>query len=173
MGIRSCEECKYTKPNIEFYKEQQKEIIIEWERFTQSRKIDTNKVYIDFEAINEIITRIDKRKEYFLYFHDRTKINEFKEVALLVYWINKLRPFTYMEQTPEASHINERFAVFLLMGVCVKFNQSGILKNDGFLKEYIEEIKYSLRYRDLSKEALFLQMDQINVFLLQHSKADC
>lgn len=173
MGIKSCEDCKYTKPDNEFYKKQQAEIYTEWERFTQSFNIDTSKVFIDFEALNEIITRIDKRKEYFLYYHGRTKINEFKEAALLVYWINKLRPFTYMVQSPEASHVNERFAVFLLLGVCVRFDEYGILKTDEFLNKYIQEIKYSLRYRDLSKEALFLQLEQINVFLLQHSKPDC
>lgn len=42
---------------------------------------------------NEVFIRIDKRRDYFIIFHDETYINEIREASLLAYWLIKFKPF--------------------------------------------------------------------------------
>ena len=82
-----------------------------------------------------------------------------KEAALIVYWLLKFRPFSVSVSLPEIAQkyvdINERFALFLLLGAVKRaVDMKGAefsLKND-----YIDLLGYAFRYWDLSKEAMML-----------------
>ena len=47
----------------------------------------------NFSLLLESIVRVDKRKDYFMIFHDDTDINENRISALQAYWIVKFKPF--------------------------------------------------------------------------------
>ena len=53
-----------------------------------------NNIVVDAPAVAEIFVRVDKRKDYFIIFHDDTDMNEIKEAALMAYWILKFKPFS-------------------------------------------------------------------------------
>ena len=183
MSVSNCkheEKCCYNKRDEEYYAQQQSYINHVWEMFVAAYNIDKSRIFIDIEAINDVITRVDMREEYFFYFHKGTKINEYKRTALLAFWINKLRPYTYLlspeefspDEVKEASQINERFATFLLIAIIEYFDKSNALSKE-YLKKFIYEVKYSLRYRDLTKEALILIMEHNHHFAMQTNDGDC
>lgn len=167
------EKTRYTKPDEEYYKTQVKLLNSIFNSFINEKGYNQEYIYIDSDSILDIITRIDKREDYFTYFHN-IKINEFKRGAITCYWINKLRPFHYImpkgKETDEArtiaKSINESFCCYLIISIiqtfCPELLEDKKLK---FTKKFIKDLEYSLRYRNLNKEALILYLEQ---FLYTH-----
>lgn len=188
-SIRICNEnkpelvCSYCKRDEKYYKEKYDEILSLFEMFVNSKRINKADIIHSKQAILDIITRIDKRNEYFQYFHRIKTINEFKNTALLIYWINKLHPFMCVESNnlDEDSlnvyaNINEKFSIFLLMGIIMKHNPQFLGSSDerpGYLGKFIDEIEYSLRFRDISKESLILLLEPLYLNSLIVNNADC
>lgn len=117
-------------------------------------------IVVDTTALAELFVRIDKRKDYFIIFHDDTEINEIKEAALTAYWILKFKPFSIKSDNPvllrKYSQINEAFAVFVLYST-IKEETKRIAGMDfSISKEYNQKIMYAFKYWDISKEALML-----------------
>lgn len=111
-------------------------------------------VVLDPKAIGEIIVRVDKRRDYFLVFHDQTEMNEIKEAALYAYWILKFRPISV--SNPKYNNINDTFALFMIFSM-VKRKRRLVGKKDFPLsKDYVNKLSYAFAYWDLSKEALIV-----------------
>ena len=115
---------------------------------------------VDTPAIAEIFVRVDKRKDYFIIFHDDTDMNEVKEAALMAYWILKFKPFSIksddMVLCRKYSQINEAFAVFVLYST-IKEETKRIGGMDFLIsREYNQKIMYAFKFWDISKEALML-----------------
>ena len=124
-----------------------------------STDIELNKM-----LLGEAVVRIDKRRDYFVIFHDETEINEVKEAALWAYWIVKFKPIRIKqdklnqlgsEVRAHLEHFNESFAVFMIYSAVaaeaekchVKFHVN---------KEYTKKISYAFRYWHLNKSALMM-----------------
>lgn len=110
----------------------------------------------------EVIVRVDKRKDYYNYFHDLNSISEFKETALLCFWIIKLKPFTILKKDSVLRNsTNEMFSLYLIFGI-IKRRLDMLNKTFSYPPErYIKDIIYSFKYRDLSKEAMILLVDSL------------
>ena len=128
-----------------------------------SKGLDTEQLSRNDRTLYTIIERVYKRKYYFLVFQDGCKISEYKEASLLAYWILKLRPLWIDPKCEiidqfEKYDVNEYFALFVLSSVLNTdvFSDDAIFKD----KDYIEELLYSMRFRDLTKEAFMLLMDE-------------
>lgn len=165
---------KYTKPAEDYYQKQAEKINELFCLFLDAKGYTYDNIQVDLETIYDIITRIDKREDYFSYFHN-ININEFKRGALTCYWINKLRPFHYVVPDNDkgneairkiAANINESFCCYIINSIIQKFCPELLdEKRAKFSKKFIGDFEYSLRYRDLSKEALILYVEQ---FLYTH-----
>ena len=119
-----------------------------------------NNIVVDAPAVAEIFVRVDKRKDYFIIFHDDTDMNEIKEAALMAYWILKFKPFSVKSEDivvrRKYSQINEAFAVFILYSTIKE--ETKRIEGMEFLisKEFNQKIMYAFKFWDISKEALML-----------------
>lgn len=139
------------------------------ERFREylqvTEELKTEDVDVNTSLLCEALVRIDKRKDYFLIFHDSTDISEIKETALLAYWLIKLKPFRVNKDNTamykKYVHINEAFAIFLIYSVV---KQESICHKDVefcITDEYNKKIRYAFCYWDISKEALMLVVESL------------
>lgn len=157
----------YTEPSPEYIdKELEKfeEII---EQFCELSQIDKNRVEVNFQTLKDAIIRVDMRKLYFKIYHSNMAANEYKViVGLECFWILKLRPF-WMKLEPNdppevmriATWINEKIALHMACSVLEQYNPEFFAEGRDICKSYCEELEYSFRYRDLSKESMFLMFD--------------
>ena len=117
-------------------------------------------IAVDAPALAEMFVRVDKRKDYFIIFHDDTEMNEIKESALMVYWLLKFKPFSIKSKDIELcrkySQINEAFAVFILYSTIKEETKRINGMNFSISKEYNQKIMYAFKFWDISKEALML-----------------
>lgn len=130
--------------------------------FLDTNELDKEAVIINKNSLVEVAIRVDKRKHYYHVFHGIEHISEFKEIALYVFWILKLKPFGMKDENHKiASSINEHFAVHLILltmkSCCSKKKRAYIHP----CREFIDDIIYSLRFQDISKEALMLFIDTL------------
>jgi hypothetical protein len=109
----------------------------------------------------EIIERIWKRKIYFQVFHNVNGLNELKESSLYCFWILKLQPFAWMNDKPNYE-LNALIALWLFTNG-LKFYAAKVRKKVNLSKNIIENLYYSFRFRDLSKEAI-MDLAEIMVF---------
>lgn len=127
-------------------------------------------IIIDESALFQIITKVDQRKQYFLFFH-HLDVSDFKELALNCFWIIKLKPIVSKqpieddEKQMAFSSINEKFVVYYIIKefrALLDVNRLPQIALDKmFNDEYIYELIYSFTYRDISKEAMILLMETI------------
>ena len=117
-------------------------------------------IIINRPLLTELLVRIDKRKDYFVIFHDDTEMNEIKESALTAYWILKFKPFSIKDNIPELrmkyERINEAFAVFVIYSAIKEKSKYVQDMNFSISKEYNKKIMYGFKFWDISKEALML-----------------
>lgn len=126
------------------------------------------KIEVNPETFIDIFLRYDERILYFYIFHQGMEPNQHKRLALLVFWIVKLKPLKirvlsngYSKETSHLeSTINESFGVYMVRAFLESFYKGLKLP-----ETYLEELQYSLRYRDLSKESLYLCIDQFYHFM--------
>lgn len=131
-----------------------------FEEFAETVELDMEDVDFDFKLINEVNLRVDKRKDYYIIFHD-TVLNEVREAALTAFWILKFKPFliTNHEKDQRELNINCGFAAYVILSavreyICRKYGGDKSFEiRDG---EYLSRFKYSLKYWDLSKESMMM-----------------
>ena len=141
------------------------------EKFLNDNGYKKDSVFLDDNALFQIISKVNQRKQYFVFFH-QLDISDFKEVALNCFWFLKLKPISLqkdllsVEQRFELSAINEKFVVYYLikefraLSDTLEKPQEEI---DAFFdEEYIYELVYSFMYRDISKEALILLVETMS-----------
>ena len=115
------------------------------------------------EILVDIFLRYDEKMLYFYIFHQGMIPSQHKRLALIVFWIVKLKPIqvkvlnkSYLEETSLlAATINESFGVYV-----IRVFLEGLYRGLKLPDSYLQELQYSLRYRDLSKESLYLCLDQ-------------
>ena len=125
-------------------------------------------IIINNVLVGEIFTRIDKRKEYFIIFHDNTLISDIKEAALIAYWILKFKPFSLdMAVLSKNKYIRicDGFAFYVILSA-MKESLNRIDKELKLSDECIDKVLYAFKYWDLSKEALMLIAETLYESLL-------
>jgi hypothetical protein len=110
------------------------------------------------DVLYEIVDRIEKRKVYFHIFYNGCEMGELNEGSLMCFWILKLTPFT-SSRVP-TSALNARIAVSVFFSVLFYIAKIRNKKVNS-TKEIIEDIFYSFRFRDLSKEAIMLLAESL------------
>ena len=172
MSIQNCKtSCHYEKPNENYYKHCIEFLFETFQDFLHNKDFKMDDIIVDLDALRDIFTRVDKRKDYFRYFHN-IEINEFKESAVTAYWINKLRPFSFTKKwlknhsnkgdaSLSRDHwINERFATYILVCIMKKYSPDMFIGERQYhSKKVIDEIIYSFRFRDMNKENLILFLE--------------
>ncbi len=130
-----------------------------------SLKFETD-YFIQERSLFEIIKRTDKRKVYYHVFHkiQYPEINEIKEVGIIAYWINTLKPFSVVNKnSPIYNSPNERLALTLILGTISSLYKKkyGTDKNMPNLTEDAEiNYIYYFKYCDVSRESMiqFVEM---------------
>jgi hypothetical protein len=149
---------KYSPLTAEEIQSELTEIEQVWKIFIEKyEKTPYKEFNVNKDDLIEVIERVDKRKDYYYYFHDidNGNMSEYKEVALKCFWIVKLRPFRMENPISDLfDFVNERFGLYLIFCILHKeLSESGhklILPSKSFIKNII----YSLKYQDISKEAI-------------------
>lgn len=127
--------------------------------------LNINDILVNDSLLAEALVRIDKRKDYFMIFHDDTRMNEIKEAGLLAYWLLKFRPFSIKTENEELHRkyekINEAFACFVIYSaIKEECNRTNNMKFS-ISKDYNRKVMYAFKYWDLSKEALMLVCESL------------
>lgn len=105
----------------------------------------------DNAVLTEICDRIEKRRIYFYIFYNKCKMGELKEGSLMCFWILKLMPFSH--GNIPANELNAKMALYLFNNVLLyhaKKNNKKVNISDSIN----QNLYYSFRFRDISKEAL-------------------
>lgn len=146
------------------------------EQFCQTADFDRERVECNIQTLKDIIVRIDMRQLYFRMYHSDMVASEYKVImGLSCFWILKLRPFwvkIQKEDSPEvmqiATWINEKIALYMACCLLEKYNPDFFENGKNLCKSYCKELEYSFRYRDLSKESMFLMFDPF-YFICQYN----
>jgi hypothetical protein len=118
--------------------------------------IDPSRISFSRQTMLEIIDRVEKRRVYFHVFYDGCKMGELNEGALFCYWILKLHPFFYPGL--DSNILNAKISLCLFTNTI--YRHSGAKgKNIAISPHYLNDVYYSFRYRDLSKEALMRMIE--------------
>ncbi len=115
------------------------------------------------EALLEIIELVWKRHIYFQVFHKLNGLNELKEASLYCFWILKMQPFAWLNAVKPNYKLNSIIALQIFTkGLYFYAEKKG--KKVNMNKLTFEELYYSFRYRDWSKEAI---MDLASSLIIQ------
>lgn len=149
------------------------EILDAWERFWNLSQFDSLGWTPDYSvyALSDVVIRVDKRKEYYAFFHDM-KIKERKYAGLVAYWIVKFHPFSIRVQSDTKlteyhdwliNTINERFAAYLLYCAVLGENslggQNAVPLTTRDKGSYYEALLYALRYRCVTIDSMMLLVE--------------
>ena len=174
-------ELTYTEPTEAYYAQEMEKIDQCLTDFFEIACIDNNLIKVNVKAIREIIKRIDMRQLYFKIYHKGMQINEYKlVVGLAVFWLVKLHPF-WLDIDPDtqddnlldvATKINEKIALHMVIALLNEYNSNFVQNGEDLFRAYCDELVYSFRYRDLSKESLFLMFDPFYYLYFLNSSID-
>lgn len=128
--------------------------------FANANSIDFAKINYNYKLVNQINIRVDKRKDYFIIYHDETYINEAREAALLAYWVVKFKPFYIISDDAIDYNININcaFAAYIIFSAVSEYIDRDSKKTQklNITEAYRDKFLYALKYWDLSKESLML-----------------
>lgn len=145
-----------------------------WHRFWDVVEYNNTNwsVNISNHALAEIAVRVDKRAQYYSYFHEGMNISERKRAGLYAYWIVKFRPFTIILRdntivSPEEklwiSAVNEKFAAFFLYAGILEYSAHldgpSFLVSNASKASYHNALEYALRFRHISIDAMMLLVE--------------
>lgn len=132
-----------------------------WRYFLEQNdpSLTDNDIFVNEYNLMEVVERVSKRKYYYKVFHGLDHLSEFKVVALICFWICKLKPFVVLKPaSPLCASTNELFAVHIitsLLEACKEYAEVFHYPD----KVTIKNIVYALKYQDLTKEALIQYME--------------
>ena len=138
------------------------------EKFMKAMEYPSDTDYaIDAYSLIDAIVRVDKRKAYFICFHNML-INEKKEAALYAYWFIKCKPFSIADERycddKNSSRINELFAAYIIYATLLfddeEFTKIVAKKEEGKFT-YHDKLMYSLHYRCFTIDSIMFLVDTI------------
>lgn len=157
----------YSPPKQEYIRAEANKILKAVKSYCDVSGIDFSRIEYDVPALKDIILRMDMRFLYFKIYHNDMEINEYKLICgLIVFWLLKLRPFYIKISSDDsaeiinlATNVNENIALHIAVGLLKEYNPRFFSSGKDLVGHYLKELLYSFRYRDLSKESLFLMFD--------------
>jgi hypothetical protein len=147
---------KFTKLDEKMAQDHLAKLNLHLANFTKATKITD--ITARDSTLVEIFDRIEKRRVYFHIFYNGCEMGELNEGALMCFWIAKLCPFTCPKLPPDI--LNAKIALFLFNTV-VSFVAAKTKKKVHIAEQTIIDLFYSLRFRDISKEALMLLAESV------------
>jgi hypothetical protein len=115
--------------------------------------IDPAEITGSEDVLIEIFERIEKRRIYFHIFYNGCKMGELNEGALLCFWVAKLQPFYHPKI--DSNKLNAKIAICLFTNAIYFYSEQ--TKQERKIPEhFINDLYYSLLYRDISKESLMV-----------------
>lgn len=152
---------KYEQPSSDALYEMMADLLDSLEKYIEKQNdIPFESIAVNQPALAELFVRVDKRKDYFVIYHDETEMNEIKQAALVAYWILKFKPFSVrtddLTLRKKYSQINEAFAVFVIYSTIKEESKRVKGRKFKISKEYNQKIMYAFKFWDISKEALIL-----------------
>ncbi|MCL2758753.1 MAG: hypothetical protein FWD22_00880 [Treponema sp.] len=115
--------------------------------------INTTEIIYQKDTLIEIFERIEKRRIYFHVFYKGCKMGELNEGALLCFWIAKLHPFYH--PGIDTIKLNSKIAVCLFSNMILFYSKNNKQERK-IPSHFVNDLYYSLLYRDISKESLML-----------------
>ena len=115
--------------------------------------IDDDEITGITDVLIEVIERVEKRRIYFHIFYDGCEMGELNEGALLCFWIVKLHPFCH--PSIDSYKLNAKIAICLFINA-IYYHSQETKKNKRIPAHFIDDLYYSLLYRDISKESLMI-----------------
>lgn len=157
----------YNEPSEQYIDEELSKIEQQLNEFCNVTDIDPIRIEVNAKILKDVIVRLDMRRLYFHIYHKKMAANEYKNnTGLLVFWLLKLRPFWVRIEEDDsdefietATYINERICVHIVLSLLREYNNEFFQYGKDLVMAYIRELEYSFRYRDLSKESMFLLFD--------------
>lgn len=167
----------YTEPPQEYINKELLKYQKILAQFCEIADIDVNRVEVNIQALKDVIIRVDMRQLYFQIYHANMEANEYRRIiGLAGFWFLKFHPFWIQIQegdSPEmmqmATWINEKFVLHMVCSLLKKYNPEFFKYGLDMCEAYCNELLYSFRYRDLSKEAMFLLFDPFYFMYLCNS----
>ncbi|MCM1047907.1 MAG: hypothetical protein NC433_05735 [Clostridiales bacterium] len=158
---------RYEEPPQEYIEAEMRKYASIVEQYCLIAEIDPKRVKYNSQALKDVIIRVDMRGLYFRIFHEGMKANEYKLIiGLECFWILKLKPFWMRIEENDnekimqiATWINEEIAMHMACSLLQRYNPSFFKQGLDICTQYCNELEYSFRYRDLSKESMFLMFD--------------
>ena len=150
---------KYQQPEWKELYNKLEELLESFGKFIQAHDdLVLKDIAVNTPLLAEVLVRVDKRKDYFVIYHDDTEMNEIKEAALLAYWLIKFKPFSVKKPDLNIKYasINEHFALFVVYSAIKERTRRVSKMKFRVSKDYTHKISYALKYWDLSKESLML-----------------
>lgn len=152
-----------------YYKDQTKEnigetvnrIIEVWREFLDAQGEANLKLNEDYfihkRNLYEVVVRLNKRKAYYYVYHHISEICEYKELGVLCYWINTLKPFMVVnENSILYNSPNEMFSLYFIISALAGIHgkqrpdEKFVLPDPKTVQEYV----YTFKYCGLNREAM-------------------
>lgn len=151
---------KYDELSAEELKRRYDELIAQWEAFLDQNDSSLQlgiDYFIHSRNLIEVIRRCDKRVLYFYIFHGLEEECEYKEIAVLSFWLNTLKPFMVVnDKSPIYNCPNEMFSLFLILNT-ISGAYSEAFPDKRFkypCPKRIRDILYDFKYCSLNREAM-------------------
>ncbi len=158
-------ECAYKILSPKERQIQVDKILTVWNDFVKINdpQLTVKDVFINKRNLVEVVERVSKRKYYFEVFHNLPHVSEFKEAALYVFWLVKLKPFTVVKESSKlCASVNEMFAVHVILSIFENVKKSRDVTDFIYPSEaMISDFVYGLKYQDLTKEALVIYVEAL------------
>ncbi len=167
----------YSEPSQDYIDAELKKFDEILSQFCEISGLDKNRLEVNVQALKDVIIRVDMRKLYFRIYHANMEVNEYKcALGLTGFWILKLRPFWISiksddtaEMMQMAKWINEKIVLHMVCSLLKEYNPDFFAHGKDICDSYCRELLYSFRYRDLSKESMFLLFDPFYFMSLYNS----
>jgi len=160
--------------NSKYKKAEQNEIDDQYKKFLTNinfssffKPEDVFEIGVCEDVVTRIIDQVRKRHLYFRIYHHINDLNELKEAALYSFWILKLQPFFWRKKNDDKANyeLNAKAALlFFTSGIKLyadKKTKHSKEKGENIIFKpnlddgnVVQNLYYSFRFRDWSKEAL-------------------
>jgi len=143
-------------------------IINLWKDFLRAQNEQDMEIEKDYfvhkRNLYEVLKRLDKRRTYYYVFHEIDDICEYKEIGILTYWINTLKPFMVVNSESKVYNAaNEMFSLYLIISVLAEVFKKRYPEKIFVLPDAmtIQDYVYNFKYCDLNREAMIFFIETL------------
>jgi len=143
--------------------------------FLEISSLERCDISVSDALLLKTVIRVDQRSDYFTYFHSEVdnhgnviidKISQYKQIALLCFWIIKYKPLRINDAVKELDYynhnhctVNEVFAAYLFISQINSSNMLSKKQKDYYMSvDYTQDLFYKFMHHDISKEAMIFTL---------------